>query len=353
MNKKKKIILWTGLVSVLLVAVVVVLLCTGVIGRLVKWIKPPESYTWEEYQAMSNEEKDELFDRFDSLEDFEKWLSSVEPEETLPDFSWNEPGKTPDEYTWEEYMALTAEKKEAFYLWFETEDAFESWKEKAQPNETEPPAIDWDDSEKKPNEYTWEEYQALTPEEQDAFYLWFASKENFETWVNQVKPQEETPTTPTWDLSGKKPDEYTWEEYQALSPEQQDAFYLWFASRESFETWMNQVKPQEETPTTPTWDLPGKKPDEYTWEEYQSLSPVQQDAFYLWFASTEAFEAWMEQANPQESEPETKVWDKPGKLPVEYTWAEYQALSPEEQDLFFQWFESVEAFEAWADRYGQ
>ena len=77
---------------------------------------------------------------------------------------------------------------------------------------------------KAPNEYTWEEYQALSLEEKDAFYLRFDSKSAFEEWVEFVKPVEKEPDILKWNESDKLPNEYTWEEYQSLSLEKKDAF---------------------------------------------------------------------------------------------------------------------------------
>lgn len=254
--------------------------------------KAPDAYTWDEYLNMSDEEQEELFQRFDSLEDFEAWKESVQPQVTEPDFQWNEPGKLPTEYSWEEYSSLTEEKKEAFFQWFESKDAFEIWMNGVKPEKTAPTNPVWEGEGKMPNEYTWAEYQALSPEEQDAFYLWFSSKDAFENWMTAAKPVQ---TEPPWTFQGKTPKEYTWEEYQSLSLEDQDAFYLWFDSMDAFEAWMEAAKPAETDPAT-GWDKPGKNPDEYTFDEYQTLTPEEQDLFYQWFSSRDAFEAWLDQA---------------------------------------------------------
>ena len=146
---------------------------------------------------------------------------------------------------------------------------------------------------------------------------------------------------------GKRPELYSWEEYQQLTSEEQEAFFAWFGSVEAFETWMNSVRPVETEPSTSQWNKPGKLPSEYTWEEYQQLTYEEQDSFFEWFGSVEAFETWMNSVRPVETEPSTPQWNKPGKLPSEYTWEEYQQLTYEEQDSFFEWFGSVEAFETW------
>ena len=59
---------------------------------------------------------------------------------------------------------------------------------------------------------------------------------------------------------------------------------------------MKKVKPVDMVETSQVWDKAGKNPDNYTWDEYQKLSFEDQDAFFNWFKSTEDFEVWMENA---------------------------------------------------------
>ena len=310
--------------------------------------KSPDMYTWEEYQALSLEDQDAFYQWFGSVDAFEAWMKAVNPDETTVNIgTWNEPGKQPNEYTWEEYQALSAEKRDAFIQWFDSTDAFEAWRQAVRPNDNTVFDKTWDKSGRQPNEYTWEEYQALKSEDQEAFYQWFGSVYAFEAWMDAAKPDESTSYGLIWNKSGKQPNEYTWEEYEALSPEDQEAFYQWFGSVGSFEAWMEAAKPDESASSTFVWNKSGKQPNEYTWEEYQALSSEDQEAFYQWFGSVDAFEAWMESVKPDESTSSCLIWNKPGKQPNEYTWEEYQALSPEDQDAFYQWFSSMDAFEAW------
>jgi hypothetical protein len=44
------------------------------------------------------------------------------------------------------------------------------------------------------------------------------------------------------------------------------------------------------------WENGGKKPSEYTWEEFNALDGLQQEFFFLWFDSADAFEVWMTEA---------------------------------------------------------
>lgn len=301
MSMMKKRMWWLCIVLGIVLCLLVLFLVAGGVEKVRRLVKSPDSYTWEEYQAMSNEEKDELYHRFDSLEDFEAWKETVAPQIVFPDEHWNEPGKEPDEYAWEEYQALSAEKKEAFYQWFASKSDFEGWMEKAKNEETHPTLPIWNKSGKEPKDYSWEEYQSLSYEEKDAFFLWFASKEEFEAWMDAVRPVENAPTVPIWNHPEKKPVEYTWAEYQELTPQEQDAFYLWFDSQKEFEAWMNKAMSQESGNAPTSWDQSGKQPDEYSFAEYQALSSEDQNLFYQWFVSGDAFEEWLNQAE-QESD---------------------------------------------------
>lgn len=310
--------------------------------------KDPDMYTWEEYQALSLEDQDAFFEWFGSVEAFENWMEAVKPEEpTVVIQDWDKPEKLPSDYTWEEYLELSPEEKEAFFQWFDSEEAYEAWKESVKPEETAPPAEFVKEPDRDPADYTWEEYEEMSAREQDEFYQCFDSMEAFEAWLESVMPEETTEPLLMWDRPGKQPDTYTWEEYQELSPEYQDAFFRWFISKGAFEAWMNKAQSAQETTPVLKWDKPGKEPSEYTWEEYQELTPEEQDAFFQWFGSVASFEAWMESVKPAETTATMLDWVDDEKLPNEYTWEEYQKLSPEEQDAFFRWFASTDAFEAW------
>lgn len=251
-------------------------------------------YSWEYYQSLTLEEQDEFFQSFESEEAFEEWMNQVNPDtDAMIGLTWKKSGKKPDAYTWDEYQNLNREEKEAFFRWFKSEEAFEEWMNKTKPNDAVAEVLAWDPSRKSPKEHTWAEYQALSIGEQESFFQWFDSADAFEEWMNQVKPEDESLPDLVWDNPDKQPNEYTWEEYQALSFEEQDGFFQWFESIEAFEEWMNQVKPEEESLPEFTWDNPDKQPSEYTWAEYQALGFEEQEAFFQWFDSTAAFEEWM------------------------------------------------------------
>ena len=94
---------------------------------------------------------------------------------------------------------------------------------------------------------------------------------------------------------GKKPEDYTWEENEALSEAEKAAFYESFAGVSDFDTWLTQAQANAKLP----WENGSKKPKDYTWEEYEALSGFLQDAFFESFESVEAFEKWLEANQPE------------------------------------------------------
>ena len=74
----------------------------------------------------------------------------------------------------------------------------------------------------------------MTPDEQMAFQNAFDSFEAFDHWL--VNAQYTEPELP-W-RNGKQPWEYTWEEFEALTLEQQIMFQNSFSSVEEFEQWL-------------------------------------------------------------------------------------------------------------------
>lgn len=210
------------------------------------------------------------------------------PEEEYP---WETGGKLPSEYTLEEYEALTGAQQMAFHRWFENDAAFDAWLEAAQSPQSDNP---WENGGKQPNEYTMEEYETLTGAQQMAFYNWFGSAAAFDAWLEAAQfPKSDHP----WENGGKLPNEYTWEEFEALTGAQQIAFQNWFKSDKDFVAWMEDA--QSVKPDHP-WENGGKLPNEYTWEEYEALTGAQQMAFQNWFDPFEAFEAWMWSVYPWE-----------------------------------------------------
>lgn len=141
--------------------------------------KRPEDYTWEEYLALSNSDKELFYESFENSEEFDKWIAKAQYD-SLP---WNNGGKNPADYTWEEYLALSNSEKEMFCESFENTDEFEKWMTNAQNN-----ALPWNNNGKDPGDYTWEEYLALSNSEKEMFVESFDNAEDFEAWLEQNQP---------------------------------------------------------------------------------------------------------------------------------------------------------------------
>lgn len=266
---------------------------------------------------------------------------TAEEESQLP---WERAGaKQPAEYTWDEYCALTPEMQIHFYNAFTQED-FDAWLA-----ENEPVAqvdVPWDaEGAKNPDAYTWEEYNNLTMDQQALFFNWFENEAAFEAWRAQQVPAESTANAP-WDQPGaKQPCDYTWEEYLALSVQDQSMFFNSFGGDKAFAEWMEQAKPVEATEgaeEAPEFVLKG----EYTWEEYMALSEPEQTAYFNTFENEAAFNAWMDAVKPAETG--AYPWEQPGnKAPEEYTWEEYNNLPADQQVVFFNSLNAQGKFDAW------
>lgn len=173
--------------------------------------KQPENYTWAEYQALTEAQKSAFQDAFVTPEAYDKWLEKVGQ-------------KTPE--------VDAGEDQEDGKTSFET--------------------MPWEKSgAKQPENYTWAEYQALTAEQKDAFIAAFASPEAYDAWLvknGQKKAEEDTAPgdgfeTMPWEKSGaKQPENYTWAEYQALTAYQKTVFQASFATPDAYEAWMKTAR---------------------------------------------------------------------------------------------------------------
>jgi len=103
----------------------------------------------------------------------------------------------------------------------------------------------------------------------------------------------------------------------------------------------------EETSMVLPWEDGGKSPEEYTWAEFEALNPVLQIKFQSAFEEEDGFEKWMESATEEKLE---MPWENGGKRPEEYTWAEFEALSPALQIQFQTAFEEQDGFDKWFER---
>jgi hypothetical protein len=268
--------------------------------------KQPEDYTWEEFLNLSPELQVAFQYAFGSADGFEEWMNRVQP--TEPEqvvYPWAQPGaKQPEDYTWEEFLALSPELQMPFQDAFGSSNAFEAWMNRAHPTnpETEQNGYPWEQpGAKQPVNYTWEEFLALSPELQIAFQGAFGSEESFEDWLNRTQPTNPEQSGYPWDQPGaKRLEDYTWEEFLALSPELQISFQNSFSSTGALEEWLDRVQRTEPEQIVYPWAQPGgKQPEDYTWEEFLDLPPELQIAFQFAFRSADGFEKWMNQKMPK------------------------------------------------------
>ncbi len=150
--------------------------------------------------------------------------------------------------------------------------------------------LPWEEGGKKPAEYTWDEFNALTGPQQIKFQESFKEFEEFEDWMEDA--QAENGKLP-WVKEGRSPSDYTWDEFLALDGPLQIQFQNAFEDDKAFEKWM--LEAQEDVTDIP-WENGGKKPEEYTWEEFNKLTGPQQIKFQESFEKFEDFEKWMDKA---------------------------------------------------------
>jgi len=263
--------------------------------------------------------------------------SIMEYEEVVVEKPWESGGKQPREYTWKEYNELTTGQQIAFQKSFDDIEAFDEWFQVVHVDAIEKP---WEHEETPPQDYLWEEYNALTAEQQIAFLKSFESIESFDSWLQENEPKNfEIP----WAEEKKKLEAYTWEEYNAFTAEQQMAFQNSFDSVDSFSTWMQQAQREES-------DIPVENNDEaikaYTWEEYERLTAEEQMEFQRSFASIEDFDRWLQKV---QNEGSANPWETDGKQPKDYTWKEFEALTVAQQMAFQRSFASIDAFADWVE----
>jgi hypothetical protein len=310
--------------------------------------KKPSEYTWDEYEALTDYQKSQFKKYFGSEEAFEGWMnwaqgSNEDHQEELP---WENGGKQPSEYTLIEFEALTNYQKKAFVESFGSEAAFERWLEAAKGSEGSAEYLPWENGGKQPSEYTLEEFEALTDYQKKAFVDSFGSEAKYKDWLNKAQATQNDSTKLPWENGGKQPSEYTLEEFEALTDYQKKAFVDSFGSEAAFERWLSQAQEPENDDEQLPWENGGKQPSEYTLEEFEALTDYQKKAFVDSFGSEAAFERWYEKAL-EEEDAEELPWENGGKQPSEYTFEEFERLSEYQKKAFVESFGSEAAFERW------
>ena len=216
-------------------------------------------------------------------------------------------GRNPEELTWEEYMQLTEAQQAVFPDYFESMDAFNSWYQAASTAGIEDIPLEDDYlNGRDPASFTWEEFILLTPAQQAQFPDLFESLDAYNAWYQSVTAnagEKVEDAVVEFDfLNGKNPADFTWEDYQNLTADQQAQLPDCFESLDAYEAWYNSVCPQETTavdqPALEDDFLNGKNPADFTWEDYQKLTPAQQAQFPDFFESYDAFLRWRDQVKP-------------------------------------------------------
>ncbi len=160
--------------------------------------KQPSEYTWKEFNDLEGDQQIAFQNAFENFEEFEKWMENANPEasETEVEIPWEETGeKQPNEYTWKEFEALDGAQQIAFQNSFEKFEDFEKWMEKVGGNagqaeqEFEELELPWENGGKQPSEYTWDEFNDLEGGQQIAFQESFGSIDKFDEWLQANKPQ--------------------------------------------------------------------------------------------------------------------------------------------------------------------
>lgn len=293
---------------------------------------------------------------------------------------WEVGGKHPKEYALEDFEALTEEQRAVFLQCEPESPAYKAWLAKENAPETEAPIVD--------------ETEAPVIDETEAPVV-DETKPPVDDKVDETEGKEDEPVhsepveteapaqngqLPWEPEEGRDPFDYTLEEYNRLSDEQKEIFRDSFANPSQYDLWLVKVglrEPDGSETFVPEeddsgivvipWDVEGAKPhSSYTKEDYDKLSAQMQELFLMFFPSPEAREAWMIQyglmeAPEEEAPPEDDFsggfvveeipWEKDGaKQPEEYTWAEYERLTPFQKEVFRDSFFLPEEFDAWMEK---
>ncbi len=324
---------------------------TGTQQTTYPWEKPgakkPADYTWEEYDALTDKQREVFQSTFGSMEAFDAWLEKAYASIKRP---WENGGKKPSDYTYAEYAALNGAQQMAFQQSFGSLDAFEAWLEKAQGG-SETVELPWENGGKQPSQYTYAEFERLTAAQQIAFQQSFGSTEAFDAWLKKVQGGGSESAKLPWENGGKQPSQYTYAEYEALTAAQQMAFQQSFGSLDAFDAWLHKAQDDASEHLDLPWENGGKQPSQYTYAEFERLTAAQQMAFQQSFSSVEAFDAWLQKAQGDGGDDTTDLpWENGGKQPSQYTYAEFERLNAAQQMAFQQSFGSMEAFDAWLQR---
>ena len=160
-----------------------------------------------------------------------------------------------------------------------------------------PDLLPWENGGKTPSKYTYEEFESLTGAQQMAFQKYLG--DNFDAWLQQaqggiVEDNTEDIDLP-WENGGKTPSKYTYEEFESLTGAQQMAFQKAI----DFDAWLESVQSGDIDDNEMPWEAPNaKRPEDYTWDDFLKLTPGQSIDFQGAFEETDGFEKWLVENSP-------------------------------------------------------
>lgn len=274
----------------------------------------------------------------DEMSSFEEQKEDIDIEEQEEKTCENEIPSTTnsyiEDYTWEEFEELSSENQMKFQNGFEDFEAFEKWMQEAQGSQNNI----LEENEKALKVYSWEEFEELTPKEQMEFQNSFEGVEAFEKWMQE---EQERQSTILAEGNTTLLKEYTWEEFNDLSSIDQMRFQNSFEDIDEFEKWIQKAREDDKNVLT---EVIKKQIKNYTWEEFEKLTPEEQMVFQNSFDDFKKFDDWMMEAQGLDND---FTFENEGKQLASYTWEEFENLSPEDQIKFQNSFKNVVEFDKW------
>lgn len=185
--------------KMLIVSIIIILFIVIALPVMILFEKDAQSYTWEDYQKLSAEEKATFPDKFNTMDEYNEWYSKVSSASNVDNFDNNDDkqvtkvtdinikGKKASDYTWDDYQKLSNDEKAVFPDYFESMEAYKDWYKKAK---EEAGKNNIDLAGKKAEEYTWKDYEKLSLDEKAVFPDYFKSMDEYYKWYESVEPKE-------------------------------------------------------------------------------------------------------------------------------------------------------------------
>ena len=182
---------------------------------------------------------------------------------------------------------------------------------------------------------TYEEYKALSPEKQQAYYESFPTPEEYMVWFNAVAKEHNQSGDGNTQVDGNE-GQITQPTEPAEKPQQDPVTPTQKPEKE--DPVIPTQKPEKEDPETPT--TPAKKdPVILTYEEYLKLSPALQQAYCESFSSMDAYMRWYnaaaEEYNNKKNDNSTQIGGNEGQItqPTEENVSAEETYPTEKKDF--------------------